>query len=129
VGRPVLNRDFISWEPYDALYQVLLAALGATLHALEDYDIVPLGRVEAMDKLVDEDSISYLKGRDHALGRDPEGLQDERAYEAEDQGEGNEEYDQELHQSLGILGRVLFLFGILIRQCGSNLRPAWLAYT
>src|SRR4051794_7544056 len=98
--RPVLNRDFVSWQPYDALYQILLAALGATLVALKNYDVVPLGRVEAIDELVDEDSISYLKGRDHALRRDPEGLQDERTYEAEDQGEGDDEEDQELYQTV-----------------------------
>jgi len=83
---PVLNRDFVSWQPYNALYQILLATLGATLDALEDYDVVPLGRVKAVDEFVDENSISYLKGRDHALRRDPEGLQDERAYEAENEG-------------------------------------------
>src|SRR5918993_249163 len=128
--RPVLNRDFVSWQPYDALYQILLAALGGTLHALEDYDVVPLGRVEAIDELVDEDSISYLKGRDHALRRDPEGLQDERAYEAEDQGEGDEEDDQELDQTvLGLWGRMLLSLLVILTGRDSTPSPAWLAYT
>jgi hypothetical protein len=127
--RPILNRDFISGQPYDALYQILLAPLGATLFALEDYDVVPLGRVEAIDELVDEDSISYLKGGDHALRRDPEGLQDERAYEAEDQGEGDEEDDQELDQPvLGLWGRMMSLLVILGRY-DSTPSPDWLAYT
>jgi hypothetical protein len=127
--RPVLHRDFVSWKPYDALYQILLAPLGATLEALEDYDVVPLGRVEAVDELVDENSISYLKGRDHALRRDPEGLQDERAYEAEDQGEGDEQDDQELDQPvLGLWGRMLSL-SVIPRRRDSTPSPAWLAHT
>ena len=49
---PILNQDFVSWQPYNALYQVLLATLGATLKALEDYEVVPLGLMEAVDELV-----------------------------------------------------------------------------
>ena len=124
---PVLNQDFVSWQSYNPLYQILLTCLGATLAALEDYDVVALGLVEAVDELVDEDPISYFKGRDHALRRDPESLQDERAYEAEDQSEGDEEHDQELDPALGLLGDGLS-FGI-VRHRTSNLSAAWLAHT
>ena len=87
----VLNRDFVSWQPYNALYQILLATLGATLNALEDHDVVPLGLVEAVDELIDEQAVTYLKGRYHALRGDVEGLDDEWAYEAEDEHKGDDE--------------------------------------
>ena len=123
----VLDRDFVSWQSYNPLYQILLATLGATLDALKDYDVVVLGLVEAVDELIDEDPVSYLKGRYHALRRDPESLYDERAYETEDQSEGDQEYNQELDQALGLWGHGLS-FGIL-RQRASNLSAAWLVHT
>src|ERR671920_61799 len=124
---PVLNRDFVSWQPYNTLYQILLATLGAIPNTLEDYDVVPLGFMEAVDELVDKNPVAYLKRWDHALRRDVESFDDERAYEAEDQSEGDEEYNQKLHQASALSWRVPSL-GIL-RHGASNLSSAWVAYT
>jgi len=122
----VLNLDFVSWQSYNPLYQILLVTLGATLDALEHYDVVPLGLVEVVDESIDEEPIFYFKGRYHALRRDPESLYEERAYETEDQSEGGEEYDPELdqalEQALGLWGYGLS-FGI-VRHRASNLSAA-----
>src|ERR687890_690369 len=124
---PVLNRNFVSWQTYNALYQILLATLGAIPNALEDYDVVPLGFMEAVDELVDKNPVAYLKRWDHALRRDVESLDDERAYEAEDESEGDEEYNQKLHQAPALSWQVPYL-GIL-RHGASNLSSAWVAHT
>ena len=124
---PVLNRDFVSWQPYNTLYQILLATLGAIPNALEDYDVVPLGFMEAVDELIDENPVAYLKRWDHALRRDVESLDDERAYEAEDESEGDEEYNQKLPEAPALSWQVPSL-GIL-RHGASNLSSAWVAHT
>src|SRR5215217_2156016 len=101
----VVESDMVPRQPYHALYQVLLAVLGA----LEDDDVAPLGLGEAVDELVDEYPVSDLERRDHALRRDVESLEDVRAHEAEDQGEGDDEYDQELHEAPAFFGRAALL--------------------
>ena len=121
---PVSNRNFVSWQPYNALYQILLATLGATLNALEDYDVVALGLIEAVDELADEKALANLKGWDHALRRDVEGLDDERAYEAKDQREGDEEYNQELQQQPPARSEEALSLGIASRRRACNLSPA-----
>src|SRR5215218_765550 len=94
---------------------------------LLNYDVVPLGFMEAVDELVDENPVAYLKRWDHALRRDVESLDDERAYEAEDESEGDEEYNQKLHQAPALSWHVPSL-GIL-RHGASNLSSAWVAHT
>src|SRR3990170_8232278 len=89
------NRDAVPRYGHDALYQVLLP----TVHALEDHHVAPLGLGEAVDELVHEDPVSHQQCRHHALRGDIESFEDEGAHEAEDQGEGNYQYDQELHET------------------------------
>src|SRR5215213_3427405 len=83
--------------------------------------------MEAVDELVDENPVAYLKRWDHALRWDVESLDDERAYEAEDESEGDEEYNQKLPEAPALSWQVPSL-GIL-RHGASNLSSAWVAHT
>src|SRR5215210_2904281 len=85
------DRDFISGQGHDAFDQILLISL----HAPEDYYVTLLWLPETVDELVDEDPVADLQRGHHALRRYVERFDDEWPDEAEDQGEGDEDYDQE----------------------------------
>src|ERR687893_1080979 len=97
----VLDRDLVPRHRHDALDQILISAL----YASEDDDVTPLGLPYTVDELSRQESVADLQRRHHALRRDAERLKDERFHEAEDQGEGDQEYDQELEKSPALSGR------------------------
>src|SRR5918912_2312314 len=79
VERAVPFGDLIFGQGDDALYEVLVGVV----YAPEDYYVAALGLREAVDELVDQHPVADLEGWDHAAGRDPERLHDERPDEAE----------------------------------------------
>src|SRR5918994_6705125 len=105
VQHAVDDRHPISRRADDAFDQVFPIAL----HALKDDDVATLGLPEAVDELVDEDPVADLQRRYHALRRYVERFENERPDEAEDQGEGDHEYDQELEKSPTLFGGLTLL--------------------
>src|SRR5918997_2406248 len=92
---PGADRYPVAGEADDALYEVRILVV----YALEDNDVPALGLGEAVDKLVHEDAVVYLERRDHAAGGDPERLHHEGPDKAEDEGEGDDEYDEVLEDA------------------------------
>ncbi len=96
----VADPDLISRHAHDALYQLFPIALDT----LEDNYITPLRLREAIDKLVDKDPVTDLKGWDHALCRYVESLDDEGSNKAEHQSEGNQQYNKKLKEPSALFG-------------------------
>ena len=80
----------------------------------KDHDVSPLGRLKALDELVDQHPVTHLQGRRHALGGDVVRVHDKRLYDPKDQGDADEELRQEIEGKRELLPLLLLLSGVAI---------------
>src|SRR4051794_24073597 len=97
VDLAVAPLDRLAGQADEPLHEVLDLGGRRALGRLEDDDVAATRVVQLVAELVDEHAVADLERRDHRLGRDVEGLEDERADDDRDDERGDDE-DAPLHR-------------------------------